>query len=52
LINSDYNKLPDLSKNYTKYPRDVVSTGSTTESTNETTKSTPLPEPVEGNETS
>lgn len=49
LINSDYNKLPDLAKNYTQYPRDVVSTGSTTETTNETTKSTPLPEPVEGN---
>lgn len=43
LINVEYNKLPELSKNYTQYPPKVVSTSSTT------VCGTPLPELVEDN---
>ena len=42
LINGKHELLPALAKNYTQYPRDVVSTGSTT-------VDVPSPEPVEGN---
>ena len=42
LINGKHESLPHLAKNYTQYPRDVVSTGSTT-------VNVPSPEPVEGN---
>jgi putative endonuclease len=42
LINGDHNLLPALAKNYTQYPRNVVSTSSTT-------VDVPSSEPVEGN---
>ncbi|AKP53313.1 GIY-YIG nuclease family protein [Cyclobacterium amurskyense] len=42
LINGKHELLPHLAKNYTQYPRDVVSTGSTTDID-------ASPEPVEGN---
>ncbi|GAB3003458.1 hypothetical protein GCM10027284_21480 [Cyclobacterium sediminis] len=41
LINGDHNLLPALAKNYTQYPRNVVSTSSTT-------VDVPSSEPVEG----
>ena len=50
LILGFHEKLPELSKNYTQYTRDVVSTSSTTaKAISSTTNINPLPEPVEGN---
>ncbi|MCO5288541.1 MAG: GIY-YIG nuclease family protein [Bacteroidetes bacterium] len=49
LINGEFDKLPELSKNYTQFPpQSVVSTSSTTGLSS--TTDVPLPEPVEGSE--
>lgn len=46
LMNGDFGELSQLARNYTEFPRDVVSTSSTTEPTSSTTDANPLPAPV------
>jgi len=51
LIHREYEKLPELSRNYTQYGRpemSVVSASSTTDDVTSTTDDTTVPEPVEG----
>ena len=50
LIKGEFDKLSDLSKNYTQFPREVVSTSSTTNTISLEQLSEPavLPEPAEG----
>lgn len=52
LINNIPEQLPELSKNYTQFPREVFSTSSTTDTTPMSDPlSKPLSEPVEDNTT-
>jgi putative endonuclease len=48
LINGDFDKLSHHAKNYTQFPRDVVSTSSTTPLVPEPVEGTAINNPVEG----